>query len=66
MVSYCCCCNYAIVGHISMQVFNFVVLSVNIPPHNVVTRYISKTHWLIASLNVGELKLELYSRDKSR
>ena len=49
-----------------MQVFNFVVLSVIIPPHNVVTRYISKMHLLIVSLNVRELKLELYSRDKSR
>ena len=23
----CCCCNYATVGHIGMQIFNFVVLS---------------------------------------
>ena len=49
-----------------MQVFNFIVLSVIIPLHNVVTRYISKMHLLIVSLNVRELKLELYSRDKSR
>ena len=36
-----------------MQVFNFVVLSVIIPPDNVVTRYISKMHLLIVSLYVS-------------
>ena len=49
-----------------MQVFNFVVLSVIIPPDNVVTRYISKMHLLIVSLYVRELKFELYSKGKSR
>ena len=42
---------------IDIQIFNFVVLSVIIAPHNVVTVHISKTHLPIFPLNV--LKLEL-------
>ena len=58
MVSFCCCCNYATVGNIGMQIFNFVVLSVIIASHNVLTRHISKTHLPnIVSLHVRELEL---------
>ena len=35
MVIFCCCCNYATVGHIGMRIFNFVVLSVITNAHNV-------------------------------
>ena len=35
MVLFCCCCNYATVGHVGTQIFNFVVLSVIIAPQNV-------------------------------
>ena len=52
-----CCCNYATAGHIGMQIFNFVVLSVIIVPHNVLTPHISKIHLPIVSLNVRELEL---------
>ena len=57
MVLFSCCCNYATVGHIGMQIFNFVVLSVIITPENILTPYISKTHLLTASLNIRELEL---------
>ena len=40
-----------------MQIFNFVVLSVIIAPHNVLIPHISKTHLHIVSLNVRELEL---------
>ena len=40
-----------------MQIFNFVVLSVIIAPHNVATSLTSKTCLPIVSLNVGELEL---------
>ena len=56
MVPFCCCCNYATVGHIGMQLFNFVVLSVITAPHNVPTPHISKTHFPIVSLNVRKLE----------
>ena len=39
-----------------MQIFNFVVLSVIITSHNVLTPHISKTHLPIVSLNVRELE----------
>ena len=40
-----------------MQTFNFLVLSVTIAPHNILTPYIRKTHLPISALNVRELKL---------
>ena len=40
-----------------MQILNFVVLSVIIAPHNVLTPHISKTHLPIVSVNVHELEL---------
>ena len=39
-----------------MQIFNFVVLSLIITAHNVLTLRTSKTHLPIASLNVRELE----------
>ena len=57
-----------------MQILNFVVLSVIITSHNVLTPHISKTHLPIVSLNVRELeswidpqksKVPLYMRDGS-
>ena len=54
-----CCCNYATVDHIGMQIFNFVVLSVIIAPQNILTPHISKTSLPIVSLNVSELEFEL-------
>ena len=54
MVQLCCCCNYAAVGHIGIQIFNFVLLSVIITPRNIITPHISKTHFHIVSLNVHE------------
>ena len=57
MVSFCCCCNYATVGHICMQIFSFPVLFVIIASHNVLTPHISKTHLFIDSLKILELKL---------
>ena len=57
MVLFCCCYNYAAVGHIGMQIFNFVVLSVIIASHSVLTLHITKTHFLIVSLNVRKLEL---------
>ena len=66
MVLFYCCCNYAIVSHIGIQFFSFVVLSVIIAPHNIYTPHISKTHLPIVSLNVYELKLNWCSKDLSR
>ena len=40
-----------------MQIFNFIVLSVIIAYHSVLTPHISKTHLPISSLNVRELRL---------
>ena len=57
MIPFCCCCNYATVGHIGMRLFNFVVLSVITAPHNVPTLHISKTHLPNILLNVRELVL---------
>ena len=63
---YCCCCDYATVGHIGMQISKFVVLSVIIAPHNVLTPHTSKTHLPIVSLNVLKLKLNWSSKEQSR
>ena len=52
-----CYCDYTRVGQIGMQIFNFVVLSVIIAPHNVATSLTSKTYLPIVSLNVDELEL---------
>ena len=57
MAPFSCCCNLATVGHIGMQIFNFIVPSVIIAHHSVLSPRISKTHLPISSLNVGELKL---------
>ena len=57
MVPFCCCCSYATVGHIGIRIFNFVVLSLIIAPHNVPNPHISKTHLHIVSLNAHELEL---------
>ena len=54
MVPFYCCCNYATAGHFG--IFNFVVLSVIITYHNVLTPHIRKTHLAIVSLNVHELE----------
>ena len=50
-------CNYAILGHIGIQILSFVVLFVATGPRNVLTPHISKTNLLIVSLNVCELEL---------
>ena len=57
MVLFYCYCSYATIGHIGMQIFNFVVLSVITAPHNVLTPHISKTRLPIVSLNVSEAEL---------
>ena len=44
MVPLSCCCNYATVRHIDMQTFNFLVLSVIIACHRVLSPHINKTH----------------------
>ena len=44
MVPLSCCCNYATVRHIGMQIFNFLVLSVIIACHSVLAPHIRKTH----------------------
>ena len=57
MALFCCCCNYATVGHISMRISNFVALSVITAPHNVPTPHISKIRLPTVALNVRELEL---------
>ena len=57
MVSFSCCCNYATVDHIAMQILNFLVLSAIIARHSFFTLHISKNHLSISSLNVRELQL---------
>ena len=52
MVPFSCCCNYAPVGHIGMQILNFRVSFPIIAHHSVLTSDISKTHLPISSLNV--------------
>ena len=49
-----------------IQIFNFVVLSVVIATHNVLSPRISKTFLPILSLNVLELKLKWCSKEQSR
>ena len=49
-----------------MQILNFVILSVIIAPHNVLTPHISKTHLPIVSVNVHELELNWSSKEQSR
>ena len=59
MIAFRCYRNYATVGHIGMQIVNFVVLSVIIGTHNVLFPHIRKTHWPIVLLNVHEPRFEL-------
>ena len=59
MVSFYCCCNYATAGHVGMQIFNFVVVSLIITSHNVPTPHISKTHLPIFHLMYVNLNPEL-------
>ena len=49
-----------------MLIFNFVVLSVIIAPHDVLTPHISKTYLPIVSLNVREFELNWCSKEHSR
>ena len=56
MISFCFCCNYVRVGHIGMQIFNFVILSVITTPHNVLTSCSSKAYLPNVSLNVREVE----------
>ena len=44
MVPLSCCYNYVTVRHIGMQIFNFLVWSVIIACHSVLSSHISKTH----------------------
>ena len=48
-----------------MQIFNFIVSSVIIAHHSVLSPRISKTHVPISSLDVRELKLNWCSQDQS-
>ena len=41
-----------------MQIFNFIVLSVIIAPHNVLSSHISKTHLPSVLLNVREIEFD--------
>ena len=54
---FCCCSNYAAVGHIGMQIFNFFILSVIIAPHNILIPHITKSYLSIVTLNACELEL---------
>ena len=65
MFPFCCCYNYAKVGHIVIRIFSFVVLSVITDPHCVSTSHISKPICTIVSLNVSELELIWCPKDKS-
>ena len=66
MVQFRCCCNFATVGHIGMQIFNFIVSSVIITHHSLLPPRISKTHFPISSLNVRELNLNWCLQDQSK
>ena len=57
MVLFSCCCNYATVDHIAMQILNFLVLSVITARPRFFTLHISENHLPISSLNVRELQL---------
>ena len=65
LIPFCCCCNYATVGHIGIRLFNFVVLSVITVPHNLPTPHIGKTHLPNVSLRVCKLELNWCSIDQS-
>ena len=58
MIAFCYCYNFATVGHIGMQIFNFVVLSMIDAPPKVLTTHISKTRLPIVSLDVSKLQLK--------
>ena len=67
MIPFCCCCNYAVVGYIGMQIFNFVVVSVITTPHNVPTPHISKTICLLFHLlylNSNRIDAQKTSQEK--
>ena len=49
-----------------MEISYFVVFSVIIAPHNVLTLHISKTHLPNVLLNVRELQLNCCSKEQSR
>ena len=49
-----------------MQIFNFLVLSVIISPHNVLTPHISKTQLRIVSLDIRKLKLNDALKERGR
>ena len=49
-----------------MEISYFVVLSVIIVSHNVLTPHISKTHLPIVLLNVLEFELNCFSKEQSR
>ena len=49
-----------------MQIFNFLVLSVIISPHNVLTSHISKTQLRIVSLDIRKLKLNDALKERGR
>ena len=66
MVPLCCGCNYATIGHIGLQIFSFIVLSVIIAPRNVLNSHISKTHLPSVLLNVRELEFDGYSKKQSK
>ena len=57
MTPFSYCCNYATVGHIGMQFFNFIVLSVIIAHYSLLTPHNRKSHLHISSLDVRELEL---------
>ena len=59
-------CIIVTAAHVGLQIFNIVVLSVIIAPHNVLTPHISKTHLPIVSLHERELELNGCSKDQSR
>ena len=51
------CCNYTILGHVSIQISSFEVLFMTAGSHNVLIPHINKTNLLTVSLNVRELEL---------
>ena len=52
-----CCYNYAIVGHICVQIFNFIDLSAITDYQSLLTPHFSKIHLPIFSLTVRELDM---------
>ena len=65
MAPFCCYCNHAIIGRVGTKILKFVVLSVIIALHNILTPHISKTHLAIVSLNLRELELN-YAQNSSQ